>query len=125
MKGTFATAINCMDGRVQEPVQRALKQELGVDYVDMITEAGPSRLLAEGTDTRKLESIRDKLEISVRKHGSSVVAVVAHHDCAGNPADKADQIEDVKQSIAHLDTLDFDVRLLGIWVDEQGNVEFV
>jgi carbonic anhydrase len=125
MKGTFAAAINCMDGRVQEPVQRALKQELGVDYVDMITEAGPSRLLAEGTDTRKLESIRDKLEISVRKHGSSVVAVVAHHDCAGNPADKAGQIEDVKQSIAHLDTLDFDVRLLGIWVDEQGNVEFV
>ena len=35
-KITFATAINCMDGRVQIPVIEYLKKEFKVDYVDMI-----------------------------------------------------------------------------------------
>ncbi len=38
--GTFATAINCMDGRVQLPVIAYLKSKYVVDYVDAITEPG-------------------------------------------------------------------------------------
>ena len=33
----FATAVNCMDGRVQEPAVKFLKNKLGVAYVDTFT----------------------------------------------------------------------------------------
>jgi Putative carbonic anhydrase len=35
-EGKFGTAINCMDGRVQEPVINWMKVRYGLDYVDMI-----------------------------------------------------------------------------------------
>jgi len=42
----FATCLNCMDGRVQLPVIHWIKENYGVDYVDMITEAGMDGALA-------------------------------------------------------------------------------
>jgi len=42
----FATAINCMDGRTQEPVITWIKKNYHVDFVDMITEPGPVKYLA-------------------------------------------------------------------------------
>ena len=79
----FATAINCMDGRVQVPVIDWLRRQYGADYVDMITEPGPERLLAEGKDQTAVESIRKKIEISVTRHSSELVIIAGHHDCAG------------------------------------------
>jgi len=46
----FATAINCMDGRVQTPVIKWLKNEYKVNYIDMITEPGPNKILAESKE---------------------------------------------------------------------------
>jgi S-methylmethionine-dependent homocysteine/selenocysteine methylase len=43
----FGTAINCMDGRTQLPVLDWVKKNYDVDYVDMITEAGADKILAE------------------------------------------------------------------------------
>ncbi|MEO7000427.1 MAG: carbonic anhydrase, partial [Ktedonobacterales bacterium] len=39
--GTFGTAINCIDGRVQAPVAEWLKINCHVTWVDMVTVAGP------------------------------------------------------------------------------------
>lgn len=91
----FATAINCMDGRVQVPVIDWLRRQYGADYVDMITEPGPERLLAEGKDLMASASIRRRLEISVNRHNSKLVAIAGHHDCAGNPTDKETQLEQI------------------------------
>ena len=88
----FATAINCMDGRVQLPVIKWISEKYGVDYVDMVTEAGPVKILADNGDAVLQESIRKRVEISVNKHGSKIVAIVAHFDCAGNPVEKDIQI---------------------------------
>ena len=41
--GKFGTAINCIDGRAQEPLIAWFKSEHGLDYVDLITEAGPGQ----------------------------------------------------------------------------------
>ena len=41
----FATAVNCMEGRTQLPVIAYLKKKFEVDYVDMVTEAGPVKIL--------------------------------------------------------------------------------
>ncbi len=81
---TFVAAINWTDGGVQTPVFHYLKGRWSADYVDMITEPGPVKVLSEGRDVATLDPIR-RMEASVGKHGSRCVAVVRHHDCAGNP----------------------------------------
>ena len=73
---SFYTAINCMDGRVQQPVLDYLRERFGVDHVDMITEPGPNRILAEGEPAHLVESIVSRLRISVEQHGSVGVAIV-------------------------------------------------
>ena len=42
----FATAITCIDGRVQQPIVDWMKLHTNVHYVDLITEPGPDRLRA-------------------------------------------------------------------------------
>jgi len=122
---SFCTAINCMDGRVQLPVTTFLKQRFGVDYVDMITEPGPNRVLAKQTSLSLVESILARVRISVEKHGSTAVAIAGHHDCAGNPADEAAQTADTLAAVKYIRercTRYGDVALIGLWVDGDGTV---
>jgi carbonic anhydrase len=98
-KSSFCTAINCMDGRTQVPVVAYLKKRFRVRYVDMITEPGPCRVLAERRDKNLLASIIRRIRISVEKHGSKVIAVTAHHDCAGNPVSKTRQLRQLNRNI--------------------------
>lgn len=123
-QGTFATAINCMDGRVIDPVTRWMRAEIGVDYVDMITEAGPDKICACGIAER-VESVRRRVLISTEKHGSRTVAVVAHYDCGGNPGPKEMHVDLVRQSVRTVRSWDLGVRILGLWVDEHGAVEVI
>jgi carbonic anhydrase len=102
-----------------------LKEKLKVDYVDTITEPGPNKILAENKDAIYVESIKRRVAISVNKHGSRIVAVLGHHDCAGNPVDKATQIAQIKESLKVIDSWDFPVRSVGLWVDENWNVSEV
>ena len=57
--GKFGTAINCMDGRVQLPVTDWMKRQLHLDYIDMITEPGPDKVVAGGQST-EIETIKTK-----------------------------------------------------------------
>jgi len=99
MKGKkFATALNCMDGRVQEPVSKFMKRKYKINFVDMITEPGMDKVLAEG-DNKKLEEIKKKIEISVKKHGSKIVAIVSHADCAGNPVREKEHLNQIRKAI--------------------------
>ena len=123
--GTFATAINCMDGRTQLPVIEWMKREYGVDYVDTITEPGPVRILAEAADATALESIRRRLTISVTRHGSSRVAIVAHTDCAGNPVDKHTQLSQLRAAAATVLSWSMDVQVDMLWLGESWCVERV
>ena len=121
----FATAINCMDGRVQIPVIEWLKRQYGVDYVDMITEPGPERLLAECKDRKGIESIQKRLEISVTRHNSKLVAIAGHRDCVGNPADKETQLKQISSAVKIVESWNLEVRVIGLWVDEKWRVQKV
>ena len=117
----FATVINCMDGRTQEPAIFWIKKEFGVDYVDSITEAGPDKILAEGpSDTS--DSIKKRVKISVDKHGSENIIVVSHHDCAGNPVSKEQHMIHLKNAIKHVSDWKLDAKVTGIWIDENWDV---
>ena len=115
----FATAINCMDGRAQEPVINYIKESFGVDYVDMITEPGPNKILSENSDTNLLESLRKRVDISINKHGSKIVAIIAHHDCAGNPVDEEEQKRQLEAAIDVIGLWNFPIeKIVALWLDE-------
>lgn len=122
---TFATAINCMDGRTQLPVIEYLKRRYGVAYVDMITEPGPNKILAEHTDSAIVADIRKCVTISVKRHNSKVVAVVGHHDCAGNPASDEEQKRQIQAALDTVESWNLGVELVGLWVDERWQVQAV
>lgn len=117
--GSFATAINCMDGRTQIPVIDYIRKKYHVDYVDMITEPGPIRVLAENTDKPTIESIKRRVEISTEKHDSVHIVIVGHHDCAGNPAEKATQLKQILESIWTVRSWNLRAETLGLWIDEE------
>lgn len=113
----FACAINCMDGRVQDAVKNYIQQNYGVDYVDMVTEPGPNKILAENLNKTIVENIRDRIEISVGHHGSEVVAIIGHHGCAGNPASKEEQIVHLKKAEETVKEFGFPVKILLLYVE--------
>jgi hypothetical protein len=121
--GVFGTAINCMDGRTQLPVNEFMRKTYSLDYVDTITEPGPVKILAE--NQAAVASIRQRVKVSVEGHGSRLIAVIAHHDCAGNPVSKEKQLEQLEASLKLVRTWYSDVQCLGIWVDENWQVNLI
>ena len=119
---SFATVINCMDGRTQLPVSTWLKNNFKVDYVDTITEPGPEKILDLGKNKAVIKDIKKRVGISINKHGSKIIAIVAHHDCAGNPVKKAEHLRDLCLAIRHVDKWGFNVEIIGLWVDSKWKV---
>jgi carbonic anhydrase len=117
--GSFATAINCMDGRTQIPVIDYVLRKCKVDYVDMITEPGPIRVLAENSDKSTIESIKRRVAVSTGKHGSVHIVIVGHDDCAGNPVEKATQLKQILESIRTVRLWGFRAEILGLWIDDR------
>ena len=119
----FATAINCMDGRTQAPVAEWMKSTFKVDYVDMITEPGPIKILSEFKDIPLIANMKKRVEISVMHHLSKVVAVVGHFDCAGNPVDKDTQVKQIAEALKKIKSWGFPIQLVGLYVDENWAVQ--
>ena len=115
---SFCTAINCMDGRVQIPVIEFLQSRFGTEYVDVITEPGPNRILAEQGDSPQALSILARIDISVKKHGSHGIAVVGHHDCAGNPSEQETQERQIRVAVETLRSRYRNAEVIGVWVNE-------
>ncbi|MCK4890231.1 MAG: hypothetical protein KAS97_09895 [Candidatus Aminicenantes bacterium] len=119
---SFCTAINCMDGRVQLPVIEYMKKKFTIDYVDMITEPGPNKILAEGSDDKLIESIFSRIEISVKKHGSKHIAIICHFDCAGNPANEDEQWLHTLEAVKIVKERFKNTEVIGLWVNKNWDV---
>lgn len=120
---SFALAINCIDGRVQEPVITYLKKELNVKYIDMITEPGVVKFLSDDTDSPQVEAILEKASISTTKHGSSSIAVVAHYDCAANQISDDLQKQQLAKAVAFIKSKFDSCNVFGLWVDSGWDVQ--
>jgi carbonic anhydrase len=116
--GKFVTAINCMDGRVQEPVIQWMKRQFHADFVDMITEPGPDRLMTAGPPW-DVRSVRSRVEVSVHAHRSEVVAVAAHHDCAGYPVSKEEHLSALRKCVDIVASWHLPVRVLALWINDR------
>jgi len=122
---SFCTVINCMDGRVQLPAIRYLQKRFNVEYVDSITEAGPNLILSEEKNIVSIQSILERVRISIENHNSIGVAIVGHYDCAGNPAPKDDQIIHTQKAIQFLRQQYDSIEIIGLWIDKNWEVHEV
>lgn len=122
-KGKFGTAINCMDGRVQLPVINWLKDKYSLDYIDMITEPGPEKILSQGKP-EQVESIKSRVLISVNAHGSDTIFIAAHHDCAGNPVSQDEHIRQVRECLKIVRSWNLPVKnITGAWINDNWSIE--
>jgi hypothetical protein len=127
----FVVAITCMDGRIQQAVLNFIKHYYGSGFVDLITDIGPNRLLAEKkADFRHgkktfldgiwamfvIKSIRERLKVSVNKHGAKMFFIVAHEHCAGNPAHKERQIIHLREARKTVESFGFKKEIILLWV---------
>ncbi len=119
----FCTAINCMDGRVQLPVIKYLQKRFNVEYVDTITEGGPNLILSEGKNEILIQSIFDRVKISVEKHNSVGIAITGHYDCARNPASESEQIRQIEKAIEVIKKQFGNMEIIGLWIDENWHVK--
>ncbi|MEM3064998.1 MAG: hypothetical protein QW177_06460 [Candidatus Nitrosotenuis sp.] len=118
----FCTSISCMDGRIQLPIIHWLQEKYNVGFVDTITEPGVDKLFSNPS---KMEEIKAKVAISVNKHGSSLILVSGHHDCAGNPVSKSEHIVHIKNTLKAVESWKFPVKVVGAWINEDWDVEVV
>ena len=119
---TFSTVINCMDGRIQGPVLDYMRERFGHPYVDNITIAGPVRILTEGKPEAVVAAVLERLGLSVNLPGSRTIAVVAHHDCAGNPVSRDTQLSQIQPSVDWVRSHYPHCHVIGLWVDERWTV---
>ena len=124
MKKSFGTALNCIDGRTQIPVIKWMKDNFGVDYVDLVTEPGMDKVLSQG-QCDEIERLRDNVVISITAHNSCVVAVVGHYDCAANPVSDCKHYYDIIASAYVVKSWGLPVNVVGLWVDELWHVHVV
>lgn len=122
--GTFATAINCIDGRAQRPVSEWIRVRHAIDYVDTVTQPGPEKALTQGPQA-VIDAIRQNVDVSVSAHQSRLVAIAAHYQCAGNPVSDDEHKAQVRAACQVIAQWGFPVRVIGLWVNEWWQVELL
>jgi len=121
-EGKFATSVSCIDGRIQIPLAKWIKENYSVDYVDTITEPGIDKTIIENS---VFESIKTKVSISINAHKSELIVLSGHYDCAANQVSNEKHIELIKKGIEVISSWNLGVKVIGVWVDDSWNVNTI
>ena len=125
MNFKFGTAINCIDGRTQVPVIDFMKQKYGIDGVDMVTFPGVDGVISSLGNFNTIALIRNAVSISIEKHGSRIIAVVGHFDCAGNPGNREHHYAHIGKAVQQVSSWNFDAGIVGLYVNDKWQIEQV
>ena len=90
-----------------------------------VCEPGPCKVLAEHTDEALIASLKTRLDVSVKKHGSRLVFISGHYDCARNPGDQETQEAQVFESMKWVKQEYSEVEIVGLWIDENWQVSIL
>ncbi len=123
--GTYATAVSCLDGRIHDPLIRFIRARFGVQYVDLITESGPVRIILGEGEGGEMDSIIGRIQASMRTHGSRLLFIVSHHDCAGDPVGDRDAAARALDAAEMLDRGGGGIEVWGLFVEGGGTVRVV
>ncbi|MFL6310228.1 MAG: carbonic anhydrase [Nitrososphaera sp.] len=61
----------------------------------------------------------------IEKHGSKIIAVVGHYDCAGNPGDSEHHYIHIQRTMREVSSWNLHVQVIGLYVDDKREVEKV
>lgn len=120
----FGIVITCIDGRVQEPVAAWLKTRYQLDHINTITTPGADKALADEAP-EIVAHLKSSAQLSVTRHRANVLAIVGHHDCAANPGSREEHVEQIKRAMHVAWYWNLPVTLVGLWVNENWQVEVV
>ena len=127
LKGKFAVALDCIDGRTKEVVINYAKENFGTDFVDFVDAPGMDGILSgdilipDGFSAPRavlLKWFRAQVEISAIHHKAKTIIVVGHDQCAGNPVKKEKHSEQIKKAVELVRSWNFGPEVVGIWVGE-------
>lgn len=113
-----------MDGRIQTRTIDQVMTRFGVRWVDNITATGVVQHLDGAVDTVG-EGLLQSLSVSIRAHGITQVAIVAHHDCAGNPVSDEKQREQLARAVPTLGARFPDLEVVALFFDPRHGFEKV
>src|SRR5262245_7727460 len=113
----FVTAINCIDGRAQDPAEHWLQNHFKAEFVDTITQPGPEKVLSSGP-LDLIEELKEKVSISINAHKSHTIAIFGHYECAGNVVGKEERIEQIKKSVETIKSWNLAHDVLGLYINE-------
>jgi hypothetical protein len=122
----FGTAINCIDGRTQEVVIDYMKQKYNIDGVDMVTFPGADGLFSNEQNLPEIVAlIRRAVSISIERHGSQIIALVGHYDCAGNAGDREHHNKHIRRAMQEVSSWNLNTQVIGLYVNEKREIEVV
>jgi hypothetical protein len=121
----FGTAINCIDGRTQEPVIDFMKYKYDIDGVDMVTFPGVDGIISRSENSDEIALLRNAVSISIEKHRSRIIAVVGHFDCAGNPGNREHHYAHIRSGVREVTSWNFPAQVFGFYVNEKQQMEQV
>lgn len=100
-----------------------LQKKFGVPYIDSIPEPGPVKIIAEHIHHAMLQSIQNRLSISIEKHKSIGISIVAHDDCAGNPVPADTQKQQLSLAVSYLRKEYPTLPVQGLWIDSNWKIQ--
>jgi hypothetical protein len=125
MNFRFGTAINCIDGRTQQVVIDYMKQKYNIDGVDMVTFPGADGIFSSGEHSDGIPLIQRAVSISTERHGSHIIAVVGHYDCAGNPGDREHHYTHIRRAVSEVSSWNLQAQVIGLYVNDKRQIEEV
>ncbi len=125
MNFRFGTAINCIDGRTQQVVIDYMKQKYNIDGVDMVTFPGADGIFSSAEHSGEITLIQRAVSISIQRHGSHVIAVVGHYDCAGNPGDREHHYMHIRRAVSEVSSWNLQAQVIGLYVNDKREIEEV
>lgn len=93
-----------------------------MSYVDSITEPGPSKIISENKNRSIIKSILKKINISIKRHKSNLIAISSHYDCAANSFDDEAKKGQIKAAVDYLKEIYPEVEIVGLWIDDKWQV---
>lgn len=110
-----------MDGRAIKATIKLMKPNYHLDFIDVISEPGMDSYLGKMSTMDRLW-IKQKIKISIINHGSRIISIVGHDDCAGNPVNTEEHRMCIKADILVMEQIvkevdpSLAVEIIGLWV---------
>ena len=98
---------------------------MDIDGVDMVTFPGVDGIISSSGISDAIALIRKAVSISIEKHGSRIIAVVGHFDCAGNPGNREHHYANIGKAVQQVSSWNFDVEIVGLYVNDKRQIEEV